>query len=221
MNFWKQKNVTDDLLERMLSDEDAEPQTGGVIESEKKVSWRAHREAEKISEQSWIPELIRKIQSEPNKKVRAAAYFVLGNVMKNTSDTTAVQFLIDQAYKETDRYVSSSIYNLLADIPKPTGTDISTLKLAVIDEDWLIRHSAISALGGCQDAEAEETLISISDSTDDPFDIVYANATLNRYGTALALPTLEKHLKARKRDVRDSAKFAIEEIRRRETSRNQ
>ncbi|MEO7659776.1 MAG: HEAT repeat domain-containing protein [Pyrinomonadaceae bacterium] len=160
--------------------------------------------------------MIRRIQEDSNKKSRAAAYFVLGKITKNTSDLSAVQFLINQAYTETDRYITSSIYDLLAEIPKPKGTEISTLKLAVHDKDWLIRHSAIRSLGGCLKTEAEDILISISDSSDDPFDIIYANATLNRFGTTRAIPTLEKHLKSRKRDVKDSARYAIDEIRRRE-----
>jgi HEAT repeat protein len=215
MAFWNRTNPIDDLLERMLSDADAEPQVGGVISSDKKVSWRAYREAEKINDRSWIPKLVEKIETEKDKKVRDAAYFILGKVTQNTSDPLAVQFLIDRAYEETDRHISASIYDRLADIAKPEGIDISTLKLAAVDTDWRIRHSAIQALGGCSDPEAEETLISISGSSDDPFDIVYANATLNRFGTPKAIPVLETHLKSRKRDVRDSAKYAIEEIRKR------
>jgi HEAT repeat protein len=220
MAFWKRKNPIDDLLERMTSKVNAEPQVDGIFESDKTVSWRAFREAEKINDASWIPQLVERIQTEKNKKVRDAANFVLGKITKNTSNPTAVQFLIDRAYEETDRHISASIYGLLAEISKPKGIDISTLKLVVIDEDSLVRHAAIRALGGCSDPEAEDILISISDSSDDPFDIIYANATLNKFGTPKAIPVLEKHLRSRKRDVRDSAKYAIEEIRKRELGQN-
>lgn len=196
----------------MISNEDAEPQVGGVIESDKKVSWRAYREAETLAEPEWIAPLMEMIEKESSETARRAAYFVLGKISKNTGSDAAVVFLVDRAYWETDRYLSSSIYDLLADIPKPDGIDTSTLRLAVIDEDSLIRHSAIRALQWSGDPDVEDILISISDSSDDPFDVTYANAALNRSGTDKALSTLEKHVKSRKRDVAVSAKLAIEKI---------
>lgn len=54
-------------------------------------------------------------------------------------------------------------------------------------------------------------------TSSDAYDITYANAALNRIGTARAIPAIEKHLKSRKRDVKMSAKLAIEEISKRET----
>lgn len=196
----------------MISNEDAEPQVGGVIESDKKVSWRAYREADTANEFEWIEPLIKIIEEESSEKARRAAYFVLGKISKNTNSDAAVNFLADRAYKETDRYLSSSIYDLLAEISKSDGFDISTLKLAVIDEDSLIRHSAIRALQWSRNPEVEDILISISDSSDDPFDVIYANAALNRSGTVKALSTLEKHIKSRKKDVAISATLAIQEI---------
>ena len=62
---------------------------------------------------------------------------------------------------------------------------------------------------------AETALIEILNDSDDPYDLVYTNATINAIGTPRAIPFLEKHLKSRKRDVKDSAKYAIEEIKKR------
>ncbi|WP_367864441.1 hypothetical protein [Pedobacter sp. WC2423] len=60
-------------------------------------------------------------------------------------------------------------------------------------------------------------MIDIIDNTDDLYDLTYANATLNTMGTPRAIPSLEKHLKSRKKDVKDSARYAIDEIKNQKT----
>ncbi len=104
----------------------------------------------------------------------------------------------------------------IANIKKPKGTDLQPLIQATKSDKWLIRYCAIQSLNYSSDSVAETTLIEILDSTEDPYNLTYSNATLNRIGTLRAIPYLEKHLKSRKRDVKDSAKFAIEEIRKRD-----
>jgi HEAT repeat protein len=210
--FGKHKKIVNDFISRILSTANAEPQTDGVIDSSKTVSWKALREAETLTDEKLIPHLIARIENEPDKKARGAAYFVLGKICKNNADGSAAQFLIDRAAIEEDRYIASSIYDRLADVPKPKGTDLSSLIDATRDSDWLLRHSAIRALSNCEDDHVEEVLMAISDEDGDPFDITYANSVLNKYGTKRAIPTLEKHLQSRKRDIRESAKLAIEEI---------
>src|SRR5690606_12269792 len=90
--------------------------------------------------------------------------------------------------------------------------DLQPLIQATKSDKWLIRYSAIQSLNYTTDPIAETTLIEILDSTEDPYNLTYSNATLNKIGTLRAIPHLEKHLKSRKRDVKDSAKYAIEEI---------
>jgi HEAT repeat protein len=79
----------------------------------------------------------------------------------------------------------------------------------------LIRQKAIQAFANSEDQVAETTLIDFLDTSEDTHEIVYSNATLNRIGTPKAIPHLEKHLKSRKRDVKLSAQFAIDEIKKR------
>ena len=86
---------------------------------------------------------------------------------------------------------------------------------ATKSDKWLIRHSAIRSLKNALDSVAETALIEILNDSDDPYDLVYTNATINTIGTLRAIPFLEKHLKSRKRDVKDSAIHAIEEIKKR------
>lgn len=184
-------------------------------DSSQTISWKALREAEKVENAAFVPQLISFIDNEKDKKKRNKAYFLLGHIAKNTSDLKALVYLISRVNKETDKYIISSLLDRIADINKPIGTDLQPLIQATKSNMWLIRHSAIQSLNNSFDSVAETALIEILDSSDDPYNLTYANATLNRIGTPNAIPYLEKHLKSRKRDVKDSAKYAIEEIKKR------
>ena len=160
-------------------------------------------------------QLIAFIDNQKDKKKRDRAYFLLGHIAKNTSDLKALEFLISRINQETDKYIISALLDRIAAIKKPIGTDLQPLIQATKSDKWLIRHSAIQSLKNASDSIAETALIEILTNSDDPYDLTYANATLNKIGTLRAIPFLEKHLKSRKRDVKDSAMYAIEEIKKR------
>lgn len=184
-------------------------------DSSQTKSWKALREAEKVDNAAFIPQLISFIDNEKDKKKRNKAYFLLGHIAKNTNDLKALVYLISRVNKETDKYIISSLLDRIANINKPIGTDLQPLIQAIKSDKWLIRHSAIQSLNNSFDSVAETALIEILDNSDDPYNLTYANATLNRIGTPNAIPYLEKHLKSRKKDVKDSAKYAIDEIKKR------
>lgn len=207
----------EELIKRFLSKEDQEPQENGVFDSSKTISWKAHREAEKLIDEKLIPILVSRIEKEPNKKIRDAAYFILGHIGKNTKNVSVAQFLIDRQFIEKDKHLVATILDRIAKIPKPLGINIAKLIEATRDNRWLVRHSAINSLNYSADTKAEDRLIEISSESDDPYDIIYANAVLNEIGTSRAIPVLQEHLNSRKRDIKISAELAIEEIGKRES----
>ena len=200
-------------MDRMLDTSDQNKEAG--YDSSKTISWKALREAENVENTAYIPQLITFIDNEKDKKKRDRSYFLLGHIAKNTSDSKALDYLIFRIQKETDKYIIASLLDRIAVIKKPIGTDLQPLIQATKSDKLLIRHSAIQSLKNALDSVAETALIEILNNSDDPYDLVYANATINTIGTLRAIPFLEKHLKSRKRDVKDSAKYAIEEIKKR------
>lgn len=206
-------NYLINLIDRMLDTSDQNKETG--YDSSKTISWKALREAENIENPEYIPQLITFIDNEKDKKKRDRSYFLLGHIAKNTSDLKALNYLIYRIQKETDKYIIASLLDRIAAIKKPIGTDLQPLIQATKSDKWLIRHSAIQSLKNALDSVVETALIEILNDSDDPYDLVYTNATINTIGTLRAIPFLEKHLKSRKRDVKDSAKYAIEEIKKR------
>ncbi|MCP2045680.1 HEAT repeat domain-containing protein [Pontibacter sp. HSC-36F09] len=202
------------LIERMGNDS-GQNNMEAVYDSSKTISWKAFREAEKQDNESYIPQLMEFIEKEKNKKKKDRAYFLLGHIAKNTGNIVAVKFLIQQVEKETDKYVVSALLDIIAYLKKPNGMDLQPILNAMKSEKWLIRHSAISALKESSDEEVENALVEVLNNSTDPNDLTYANATLNKVGTPKAIPYIKNHLRSRKRDVKLSAKLAIEEIEKR------
>jgi len=201
-----------DLIARMLDKSDKIMETG--FSSSDTISWKALREAEEVNDEALIPQLILFIDTEKDKKKRDKVYF-LDHIAKNTGNPEGLDYLISCVNQETDKYIISSLLDRIADIHKPVGTDLQPLIQATKSDKWLIRHSAILSLNNSSDGLAETVLIDIITNSDESIDSTYANATLGDVGTARAIPFLEKNLRSRKKDVKGSAEYAIEEIKRR------
>lgn len=202
-----------ELIDRMNYTGDQIMESG--FDSSKSISWKALREAEKITNPDFIPHLMTFIENEKDRDKRDKAYFILGHIAKNINEKTTGQFLINRIEKETDKYVIGSMLGVLAKVVKPKGTDFIPLIAATKDERWLVRQKAIQAFANSEDEIAEATLINFLDTSEDSYELIYSNATLNKIGTPKAISHLEKHLMSRKRDVKLSAKFAIDEIKKR------
>jgi hypothetical protein len=76
-----------EIIERMLDTSDQIMEAG--YDSSKTISWKALREAEKVENAAFIPQLISFIDKEKDKKKRNKAYFLLGHIAKNTNDPEA------------------------------------------------------------------------------------------------------------------------------------
>lgn len=182
------------------------------------TSWKALREAEALSSPSFYPILEKLILlhlKPKDKKFRKAAYFVFGKLLKNVPQVGAVNFYLEQLGAENDKYILSDMLDRIADIEIPADISVTPIVTLAMNEKWLIRHSAICALGSSSTLESKQTLayyIKQEDVKSFKYEIVYANAALGRIGSLEDIPLLEQHAKSRIHDVRDSALFAIKRI---------
>lgn len=199
-----------DLINRMNDTSDRNMEAG--YDSSKTISWKALREAEKLENVDYVPQLIKYIDKEKKKENRREAYFILGHLTKNTNDKEGVQFLIDQIDKEKDKYIISSLLDRISYLEKPSGTNIDPILNAVKSDKWLIRHSAIPALKRTESKNAEIALIEVLKSSTDFHDLSYANSTLSNIGTNDSIPHLQGLLSHKKQDVACSALYAIIKI---------
>lgn len=202
-----------DLIARMTIKEQ-------LTSSEESVSWNAYREAERISDETVYP-ILKKIieENHKNKAVREAAYVIIGYSLRNIFNKEACIFLIQRLDEETDKYVVACILDNLARIHIPEDIDMSLVIKCSQNDKWLIRHSALNALGSSSTHVNREALLFFINQEDEKkyeYEIIYANASLGSIGSKEDIPFLEKHVKSRKRDIRDSARFAIDRIKERE-----
>ena len=202
-----------DLIARMTIKEHA-------TSSKESVSWNAYREAERISDETVYP-ILKKIieENHKNKAVREAAYVIIGYSLRNIFNKEACIFLIQRLDEETDKYVVACILDKLARIHIPEDIDMSLVIKCSQNDKWLIRHSALNALGSSSTHANREALLFFINQEDEnkyKYEIIYANASLGKIGLKEDIPFLEKHIKSRKRDIRASALFAIDRIKERE-----
>jgi hypothetical protein len=79
------------------------------------------------------------------------------------------------------------------------------------DRRWLVRHSAIGALGNA-DGEVEDVLLRLARTSKDPHDLVYINAALGRVGGQRSLEYLMHAAGHSKEDVATSALAALTKV---------
>ena len=202
-----------DLIARMTIKEQ-------LTSSEESVSWNAYREAERISDETVYP-ILKKIieENHKNKAVREAAYVIIGYSLRNIFNKEACIFLIQRLEEETDKYVVACILDKLARIHISEDIDMSLVIKCSQNDKWLIRHSTLNALGSSSTHANREALLFFINQEDEKkyeYEIIYANASLGSIGSKEDIPFLEKHVKSRKRDIRDSARFAIDRIKERD-----
>jgi len=152
------------------------------------------------------------LAGKTTKDQRKAAYFIIGNIGKNKTNSDCAEILIRIIRSERDKYALSTLLDLLAEIPIGNEVDLSPIFELLTDDRWLVRYSAISALKNTSSQQAEEKLLELLQRTEDAHDMVYCHSTLNRIGSARAIPAIERGLKSRKRDVKLSAEQAIASI---------
>jgi len=207
-----------DILSRMQDPTEQKPNT-----RKQTPSWYAHRDAEKLDNVNFISQLEDYILNEKNKNHRRDGYFILGKILLNISSKrkllikhkNSIQFLINQLEIETDKYILSSILDRLSDIPILSDLNIKPIISNLTNKLWLIRHSAICSLTKSEHNFVEDEIIKIIKNSTDNNDITYANSVLNHIGTIKSMEYLEPLTKSRIRDIKISASFAIESIKKR------
>jgi HEAT repeat protein len=194
-----------DLIARMAVRE-------GSVNSDQSISWHAYREAEALSDASLIHELAEYVQHESKQDSRRASYFILGKLGEKFPASGCAALLVAQVKKERNKYVLATLLDALGHISKSSDLDLTPVYALLADERRLVRHSAIQSLKRTNSPEVEDMILHVLEATSDPYDLIYCQATLNEIGSAKAIPSIAKNLRSRKRDVKDSARYAIEAI---------
>ena len=155
--------------------------------------------------------------SKPETKIRENAYSILGKLLSRMMKAEYCQFLIDSLDRESDKTVQHTILTCLSRLQFSVELDITPIVACSQNEAWQVRHSAIMALGASDTDAAREAVrywVRQEDEKQYKLEIIYANAALGYIGNADDIALLEKHAHSRIRDIKDSAIYAIDQIRR-------
>ena len=164
-----------------------------------------------------LQEFIVSGSSKAETQIRENAYSILGKLLSRVMEAEYCQFLIDSLDRESDKSVLHTILACLSRLQLSVELDITPIVACSQNEAWQVRHSAIMALGTSDTDAAREAVrywVFQEDEKQYKLEIIYANAALGYIGNADDIALLEKHAHSRIRDIKDSAIFAIDQIRR-------
>ena len=204
------------LLEKMKVDANAKDST--------EISWKAYRTAEKLNDPSLLPVLCLLIQDNDNnkqKELRKNIYFLMGSLLRKKMNVEYCQFLIDRLEIETDKYVLSSMLNQISKLQIPNEINMNHVIECSRSDQWLVRHNAINALHASDSELCREAARYWAKQLDEKkykYEIIFANACLNKIGVMEDIEILDLHTHSRIRDIKDSTLFAIEAIKSRYAS---
>ena len=159
------------------------------------------------------------IEEQGDAQIRRNACFQMGKLLRRSMDMEYCRFFIARLEQETDKYVLSDMLKGLGELTLPPEMGIDPIIALSRHENWMIRHQAIAALKASNtDAsrEAARYWVQQTDEKQYRFELVYAHAALSEIGTAQDVKLLEEHANSRFQDVKSSAQYAIDQIRRRE-----
>jgi hypothetical protein len=192
-----------------------------VKNSADSLSWAAHRKAEKLNDFTLFPmlcDLILENEGNKHKELRRNIYFVMGCLLRKKMIVTYCQYLIDRLGIETDKYTLALILNQIARLSIPREVNMDYVIKCSKNDKWLVRHSAITALRASDSESCREAARYWVKQVDEKiykYEIIYANACLNEIGVMEDIELLDIHTHSRIRDIKDSALYAIEAIKRR------
>ncbi len=121
------KTQLENLIERMNTPPEPEIRVSREMES-----WKAKREAEKLSDTALLPILEQIIdehrgESDGEREVRRAARFIYAKILNNNFDEKGFSFLLNELFTETDYWTIGSILTSIWFLDIPQDTKLSPL----------------------------------------------------------------------------------------------
>ena len=180
--------------------------------SENSVRAKAYLKAQKLSNLSYVPQLFDYLNNEKDKTNRDSAYYILGHLLKRTTDNVQIQKFVDYLKTENNSDIIAGILDRLSEIILNEPIEIKPILDLVENSKWRIRHSAIMALTYANQEIVKDKLRNIIRDFQvkkDKLDVVYATSVICQIGDTSDIPMLQELLSSKVKDIRDSAKSAI------------
>ncbi|WP_394173267.1 hypothetical protein [Guptibacillus hwajinpoensis] len=86
----------------------------GIYTNEGSPSWKAYRNAQRLTDTSAIPILNSLLGRSKDRDTREHIYFILGKIGENSGDRRVVTVLLQSLEEETNKYLKERILDQLA-----------------------------------------------------------------------------------------------------------
>lgn len=177
------------------------------------TSWQALREAEQLANHAYIPQLYQFIEQEPDKEKRRAAYFIITQLSRNTSDPEVIRFLLDRLKLEQDADMITAIQQDLERGPAIPGyINLEPLFNNTLSLNNNVRRSALLALRGTHNPAVEDWAHNLLKRTSNEYDVYYITLLLHKVGTQKSVPILRRLLEYQRQDVKSLAFATLADI---------
>jgi hypothetical protein len=198
------------LISRMSDDtyRPGEIVVKGVFESGKTVYSDAYEEVRHLDKKELLVDLYSFLNSESDNTKKQHAFFIIGNIAKNSEDWGATKYLVEALAKEKDKNTLITILNLLPDLFKPLNIDLSPIYKLTSNRNWHVRGLSFAALTNTEN-KIEDFLIDKLVATENKDDIQYLLYAIQNVGTKKSLPAVEPHLKNRKPSIKSTAQNVV------------
>ncbi len=165
-----------------------------------------------------LREYIERRTKQADIKARENAYSVFAKLLFRTFELEHCQFLVDCLKVETNKYVLHTMLSGISRLQLPEGVDVSSIVECSKNDEWMVRHTAIMALGKSNTDVSRKAVrywVEQKNVKQLKFEIIYANSALGYIGEPSDTALLEQHIHSCIPDVKDSAIYAINNIKKR------
>jgi HEAT repeat protein len=201
-------NYLNDLVNRMLDNSDYE--TIVPYDSSLSISFKAHREAEALTDHDYIDNIVNNIVFEKKPKRRGALYFIVGRIIERNYYEPGMLFLIDRLDFETNKYIIGAMLDRIADTYKPAHLDLTKIFKCLKHKDWLVRFGAITALNKTDNPFVDDYAIEIlEDPKETRVHQELALSVIYNVGTLKCLPIVEKLTQSKSKLLKMQAKETL------------
>ncbi|HEY3265885.1 MAG TPA: HEAT repeat domain-containing protein [Armatimonadota bacterium] len=192
----------DGLLRRMATDEPA-------VNSEDSISWRAYREAERLSDARLLDPLLVRLPGAKT-DLRIAVYFAISHLGRNTRSMAVAEALVGQLSRERNGLCLQFLLDDLLRLPRIPQAEL----IAPFAEDRraCVRESAIATLGHCPGGISEAALVQALRSRKDSRTVICAMRALRTVGTAQSASDVARFAADAVCEVRLTAIWALEAL---------
>lgn len=204
-----------DILQR-LKDNNYRPDAEEILncwESSKTVSYEAMIEVQGLSDERFLPELIKEFEKNPRNNDASNILFLISSIVANTGNNSGMDFMYSLLLKKTNNTILSHCLGFYSSkVQLPIKYSIAPFVELFNNRSQSIRIDCYAAIANSLHDDKESILIDRLALLTKPYEIECLLIPLSSFCGKQSQVEVEKHLKSKSSKVRAAAKMCIASI---------